>query len=198
MRFIEPIDTKNLASRIAAEGAVVVPGALSSDTVEELVRLAELERWHKAESIVGTSQVEQDYFVVEAFHRESVFRLLAEKTSSWVNTWGSLTTGWSWLRFNETRLQRYDTNSRGISPHRDGLRYRQIIALYVLEGGGRFGLCDDRTESKQPVNARVLQMSAGDLVLMRAAGFLGEDIQPMHFVDGVQERRITYGLRYVP
>ncbi|MHB1086371.1 MAG: hypothetical protein ACYCZ0_01335, partial [Minisyncoccota bacterium] len=82
MRFIEPVDTQNFASRIAAEGAVVVPGALSSDTVRELVQLAELERWQKAESIVGTSKVEQDYFVVEAFHRESVFRLLAEKTSS--------------------------------------------------------------------------------------------------------------------
>lgn len=198
MRFLEPNDTTHLASRIAAEGAVVIPGALSLDTVRELVLLAELERWKRAESVVGTSQVEQDYFVVEAFHRESVFHLLAEKTASWVNSWGSLTAGWSWLRFNEMRLQRYDADSRGITPHRDGLCYRQIIALYVLEGGGRFGLCNDRTEAKEPVNARTLQMSAGDLVLMRGAGFLGKDVQPMHFVDNVRTRRITYGLRYVP
>lgn len=198
MRFIEPIDTANLASRIAAEGAVIIPSALSSDTVRELVLLAELETWQKAESVVGTSEVEQDYSVVEAFHRESLFRLLAERTAAWVNSWGSLTGDWTWLHFNEMRLQRYDANSRGITPHRDGLRYRQIIALYVLEGGGRFGLCDDRTKAKEPVNARALQMSAGDLVLMRAAGFLGEDIQPMHFVDSVKTRRITFGLRYVP
>ncbi len=198
MRFIEPIDTTDLASRIAAEGAVVLPGALSSSTVNELLALAELERWKRAESVVGTSQVEQDYTVVEAFHRESLFHLLAEKTAEWVNSWGSLTTGWSWLRYNEMRLQRYDADSRGITPHRDGLCYRQIIALYVLEGGGRFGLCDGRTKAKKPVNARILQMSAGDLVLMRAAGFRGEDIQPMHFVDDVRTRRTTFGLRHVP
>jgi hypothetical protein len=198
MRFLENIEKNKLSDRIAAEGAVVIHRALARHTVEMLLAEALNLEWRKAVEFVSASKVEQDYWVAGTLATESSFRLLAAETANWINGWGAADFGGATLRFNEMRVQRYEANSFGITPHRDGLWCKMVIGLFILEDGGRFGLCDDRTEAKEPINARALQMSAGDLVLMRAPGFRGENTQPMHFVDNVRTRRITYGLRYVP
>jgi hypothetical protein len=48
------------------------------------------------------------------------------------------------LRFDGSALHRYPPGLLGISPHRDSVRSVNLIAIFVLEGRGRFFVCRDR------------------------------------------------------
>ena len=96
------------------------------------------------------------------------------------------------LRFNDRLLQRYHPGSAGITPHRDRVGYRNLVCLFVLCGAGRFCLCEDRAGS----GAREIPAAPGDVLLMRAPGFLGEPLQPFHFVDRITSPRYVYGVRH--
>lgn len=198
MQFLNTIDMTGLLGDVATSGAIVVPGALKRSGLDRLLLEAKGFQWRKAINIVGKANVQQDYFVNTQFTEMSAFRQLAREFLPIGQAIRDIVApAESGFRFTEMRVQRYDPGSSGISPHRDGSWCRVIIALFVLEGGGSFGLCKDRVGAT-PVEPRYLPMKAGDLVLMRAPGFLGENTAPMHFVESVRERRITFGLRYVP
>lgn len=96
------------------------------------------------------------------------------------------------LRFNDLIVQRYPAGSRGISPHRDHLRYRALVALFILSGDGRFCLCADRS-GRDPIE---LPSPPGSLLLMRAPGLWGREERPFHYLDGIESGRISLGLRF--
>jgi hypothetical protein len=101
------------------------------------------------------------------------------------------------LQLNDFAIQRYPKDSRGIGIHRDGKRYRGIVAIVTLEGGSRLFTCDDR----EGRNARTLDDRPGRIVLLSAAGFAGreaEDARPLHGVDRVTGGRLSLGFRYLP
>jgi len=95
-------------------------------------------------------------------------------------------------RFNDLIVQRYDPGSRGISPHRDHLRYRELVAIVNLAGRARFFLCADRSGR----DAREVAIPPGSLLLMRAPGFDGHSDRPFHMLSEVTETRIALGLRH--
>ena len=74
------------------------------------------------------------------------------------------------LSLNDLVLQRYPPGARGITPHRDHVRYVGLVAIVQMSGDGRFGLCEDRSGA----GARVLDAGPGDGILMRAPGFGGQ------------------------
>ena len=81
------------------------------------------------------------------------------------------------LQLNDFAIQRYPKNSCGIGIHRDGRRYRGIVAIVTLAGGSRLFTCDDRDGR----NARALDDRPGRIVLLSAPGFAGreaEDARP--------------------
>ena len=96
------------------------------------------------------------------------------------------------LKFNELSLQLYEPGSIGITPHRDGRSLLNLICVVVITGRAEFALCDDRAGN----NPRFLDTTPGNVIIMRAPGFLGSHYQPFHFVRNVTERRIVFGLRY--
>ena len=51
------------------------------------------------------------------------------------------------INLNRMVLQTYEPNSIGITPHRDGKRYKNLVCVLVLEGEGRFYVCSDRAQS---------------------------------------------------
>ena len=61
------------------------------------------------------------------------------------------------LQLNDFAIQRYPKNSCGIGIHRDGRRYRGIVAIVTLAGGSRLFTCDDRDGR----NARALDDRPG-------------------------------------
>lgn len=88
-------------------------------------------------------------------------------------------------------LQRYEPGSVGITPHRDGPSRVNLVCVVVLEGPARFAVCDDRAGT----NPRDVPAPPGHLILMRAPGYRGSDLQPFHFVADIRSRRTIVGLR---
>lgn len=95
-------------------------------------------------------------------------------------------------RLDDVTVQRYRPGARGISAHRDHLRYRDLVVLLTLSGRARLYLCDDRSGS----GAQPVDIAPGRLLLMRAPGFAGADERPFHFLEAVQTRRYGLGLRH--
>ena len=95
------------------------------------------------------------------------------------------------LPLNDLVLQRYPPGARGITPHRDHVRYVGLVAIVQLSGDGRFGLCADRGGA----DSRVLEAGPGDGILMRAPGFGSVKHRPFHFLDGITVERYSLGMR---
>ncbi len=95
------------------------------------------------------------------------------------------------LPLNDLVLQRYPPGARGITPHRDHVRYVGLVAIVQLSGDGHFGLCTDRGGA----DSRVLEAGPGDGILMRAPGFGGARHRPFHFLDGITVERYSLGMR---
>ncbi len=96
------------------------------------------------------------------------------------------------LDFDSMVLQRYEEGSIGITPHKDGLSYINLVCVFVIGGRGRFYVCSDRAGT----DAIEVDASPGNVILMRAPGLFGpEDNRPFHYVTDIQETRYTFGLR---
>jgi hypothetical protein len=95
------------------------------------------------------------------------------------------------LQFIELVLQRYLPGQLGITPHRDSLRAINLIALVNLSGQAEFYRCDDRQGS----NAVQLDTTPGNVIFLRAPGFLNTSVRPFHFVTNIRSTRYSLGLR---
>ena len=93
---------------------------------------------------------------------------------------------------NDFIVQRYLPGQKGITPHRDPLRYRGIVAIVVLSGSGRFWVCDDR----RGAGARIVPGLPGDLLLMRAPDYAGISQRPFHALSDIAQTRYSFGMRY--
>lgn len=95
------------------------------------------------------------------------------------------------LPLNDLVLQRYPPGARGITPHRDHVRYVGLVVIIQLSGDGRFGLCAERSGA----GTRALKAGPGDGILMRAPGFAGSRHRPFHFLDRITVERYSLGMR---
>lgn len=176
------------------QGIGFMPDVLSVSLRKAL--LTELSSYHmeKAPEEVGRYRVRQNFRCLTNFRRGSLFLTLRDGLEDWLNTAFAKRYPHHLsrpLHFTDAVVQTYDTSDVGISPHRDGARYGNLIVIAVLEGAARFCVCADR----EGRHAAQLRNDPGDLILMRAPGYLGEDVQPFHFVDRITARRSTFALR---
>lgn len=95
------------------------------------------------------------------------------------------------LNFNSIVLHRYDKGSIGITSHRDGLRYINLICTFNISGKGMFFTCSDRV-GNDPME---FDCSPGNVVMMRAPGFFGSYDRIFHYVTEIREVRYIFGLR---
>ncbi len=103
------------------------------------------------------------------------------------------------IDLNSMVLQFYPPHSIGITPHRDGKRYKNLVCIFILEGKGKFAVCSDRA-GNNPIE---IDASAGNVLLMRAPGFLGidhslaqrEEIRPFHLIRDITTQRYSFALR---
>lgn len=180
----------------AVEGAAALPVLSEADRMR-LVAAVEGLSWRPARSAVGEGerQVLQDFELTLQLPGSSPYR----ETAALIDA--AIAAAASRLRpnplpegfyINDLILQRYAPGSRGITPHRDHLRYRGLVALIVVSGDGRFCLCDDRSRAGE----REIAAEPGDLLLMRAPGFAGSPERPFHFLDRITVERLSFGLRW--
>ncbi len=95
------------------------------------------------------------------------------------------------LNLNSMSLQKYEKGSIGITPHRDGFRYKNVICNFNISGSGRFFICSNRSGK----DSNEIDFPPGSILFMRAPGFLGSDSRPFHFVKEIQDTRYVFGLR---
>ena len=197
IRFVEPtIGVVEILDRLEREDAIAVP-ALTADYRAWLLEEARAAPYREARPVVGRGErrVRQRMGVHDDFGPDSRFRDLTGHYQALWDGWlacGTLYPFEARLVFNDLMLQVYEPGETGITPHMDRTSYRNLICLFVLEGRGRFGICDDRSAR----GARIIAHEPGDVVLTRAPGFRGSGRRPFHFLDRVTERRYVFGLRH--
>ena len=196
-RFVEPeLDVADILDRLEHEDAIAIP-ALTDGYRAWLLDEARAAPFREARPLVGRGErlVRQRMGVHDGFGPDSRFHDLTAHYQALWDDWLASATPYPFefrLVFNDLMLQVYEPGETGITPHMDRTAYRNLICLFVLEGRGRFGVCEDRSGR----GTRIIAHEPGDVVLTRAPGFRGSDRRPFHFLDRVTERRYVFGLRH--
>ena len=189
-----PVDIADVIRALAAAGAATVPGILGDEARRRLLEEARTFPFIAAPAVVKPYGVRQRYAAVTAFPPGSGFRALREAFQALLEDRLARLPAYPFatpLRFNGSALHRYPPGRLGISPHRDSARSVNLIAVFVLEGRGRFFVCRDR-DGRDAVD---LPNAPGDLILLRAPGLMGADVRPFHGVADIAEQRTTFALR---
>lgn len=143
----------------------------------------------------GPRAVRQDFEICMGVPERHVLRRLAARIGSLIDealalmdpaplTWPCV--------LNDIVVQRYAAGSFGITPHRDHVRYRDIVVLLMLCGDGDFYTCRDRAGTE----TRIIDARPGDVLLMRAPGFAGSAARPFHGLADVRSLRYSVGFRH--
>ena len=149
-RFVEPaVEVRQLLDRLEREHAVAVP-ALTPGYRAWLLEEARAAPYREARPVVGRGArlVRQRMGVYDDFGSASRFHDLAGAYQALWDAWLAPMAPCpfeSRLVFNDWMLQVYEPGEIGITPHMDRTSYRNLICLFVLEGRGRFGVCEDRS-----------------------------------------------------
>lgn len=100
------------------------------------------------------------------------------------------------FRFLDASIQRYPKYSLGISMHRDSKRCRNAVILLNVQGTADFVV--STAPDGEPTS--IFSLKPGDVVIMRAAGFIGEDgnTRPYHSVRNMPGERLSIGMRDLP
>lgn len=190
------LDIASILGDLSALGATSTK-ILDEDSRVSLLREARNYNYQPEDEIVGSGDrvVRQQVSAFEDFPEDSgyvllknSFQHLLEQCLVQLGTYPFEMA----LSFNSMVLQRYEEGSIGITPHRDGLSYINLVCVFIIGGKGSFYICSGRS-GKDSVE---IDASPGNVILMRAPGFLGsEDGRPFHYVTDIQEPRYTFGLR---
>ena len=180
--------------RVAREDAAVLPLLAPADCRPFIESGADL-AFRSAKPVIGEGEraVYQDFDICLSIPRphplwqltQAVERLVAAALATMASP------PLEALPLNDLVLQRYPPGARGITPHRDHVRYVGLVVIVQLSGDGRFGLCADRGGA----DASVLAAGPGDGLLMRAPGFGGAKDRPFHFLDRITVERYSLGMR---
>jgi dihydroneopterin aldolase len=95
------------------------------------------------------------------------------------------------LAFSEISAQLYPVGNLGISVHRDESRFKNIIAVCVVEGEGEFYTQDSRESS----HSTAIHAEAGDIIFMQAPGFATCMMVPLHGVRNIASPRLSITYR---
>lgn len=181
----------------AEQGCAHVPGALVPGFREALHRETASGPFAASEREIGPVYQEVAGYVVTSSEAAG-FPLadhLRRELSQRVRDTGAGMEGLTSFVANEVHVQRYAQGSSGISPHRDGTRYRPLLAVFTTAGRARFSVHPAR--DAEPLAA--WEVAPGDLVLLRGPGLAGaDDGRPMHAVSGPtgDEARYSVSVRH--
>ena len=187
-------DIRDVIEELVHSGGVSFP-ILPQKRREELLAEAEKYRYQKQPEIVGAAKVREELSSFSDFPESSLFHILKSDFNE-IMHYSMMRARMNPfplypLRLDEMSLQKYDSNSFGISPHLDRLSRVNIVCIFILKGRGEVALCKDR-DGKNP---EYLDTTPGNVIILRAPGFLGSEGRPFHFVKNITEERIVFGLR---
>lgn len=193
--MLKPFDLLRVIATLETTGATSVP-LLTDGAQQALLQEAVRYHYHREADVVGRGDrvVRQELASFAAFPAESTFVRLRDRLQALLDEALAACRPYPFdgsLELNNLVLQKYDAGSLGITPHRDGKRFINLICVVVLAGRGRFFVCADRAGS----GAREVEARPGTAIFMRAPGFRGSQERPFHYVAEIRETRYTFGLR---
>jgi alkylated DNA repair dioxygenase AlkB len=180
-------DLPDALRRTAAEGFAFVPAALDDGFRRRLQREVLAAPFAPAPETVG--QVRQETEACTLPRALEGYPAVAELREALTTTArASRVRGLRTWRPDDVALQRYHAGSVGITSHRDGKRFRRLVAVVTVAGRAGFAV---RRERHGEVIAR-WEAGPGGLILLRGPGLAGaRDGRPFHEVSGPLE-----GVRY--
>ena len=192
----EDLNISKILEELRAVGTASVR-ILDEDFRISLLEEAQYYSYEPEEEVVGSGErlVKQQVFSFKDFPDESGYILLKDSFEELFNRHLEGVEPYPFetpLNFNSMVLQKYEKESIGITPHKDGKSYINVVCIFVIGGKGRFFICSDRAGN----DSREIDASEGNLILMRAPGFYGsENDRPFHYVTDIKERRYSFGVR---
>jgi hypothetical protein len=185
--FTAGFDLRGAFRRTASEGFAFIPGALDAPFRRRLHREVQAALFEPAPGSVG--QVRQEIETCTLPRDLEGYPEVAELREALMATArGSGVRGLLTWRPDDIAVQRYRPGSLGITSHRDGKRFRRLIAVLTAAGSAGFAV---RTERHGEVVAG-WEAGPGSLVLLRGPGLAGvRDGRLFHEVSGPRE-----GVRY--
>ncbi len=146
--------------------------------------------------VVGTSDrlVKKEYSSFRAFLEPSLYRSLTAEFQALMDEALSAKANYPFtipLQFNSMVLQRYEPGQLGITPHRDRYSAINLVCIFNISGQGQFYLCGDRMGT----NSFEIDSTPGNVIFLRAPGFLESDERPFHYVTNIRSTRYSFGLR---
>jgi alkylated DNA repair dioxygenase AlkB len=179
--------------RTAQAGAAFVPGAVDPRLLERLARELEALRFEPAPRVVGEVRQETEG---ASFPGRLPVAARALRDALVDAARGSGIRGLRTWRPNDVEVQRYEPGALGITAHRDGKRFRRLVAVVTVRGRAGFAIRAER-------HGRIVaawEVGPGDLVLMRGPGLAGaRDGRPFHEVSGPLDGvRSSVAFRMVP
>jgi hypothetical protein len=192
---LDMLNLEPLFRQMEERGAVSHP-LLAEDFRQALLEEAGGYTYQPEEEVVGSGErtVRQQMGTLETFPAGSRYLLLRDAFQELMDRSLAALPVYpfqSTLTFNSLSLQKYEPGSIGITPHLDSLRYINLICLFVIGGQGRFFVCTDRSGR----DSIEIDAAPGNLILMRAPGFMGSQARPFHYVTEIPETRYSFGLR---
>ncbi len=190
------LDIASILNKLSFLGASSTK-ILDEDSRVALLREAQAYNYEPEDEIVGSGDrvVRQQVSSFEDFPEDSDYILLKNSFQDLLKRRLAQLGTYPFemaLSFNSMVLQRYEEGSIGITPHKDGLSYINLVCVFVIGGQGSFYVCSDRSGN----DSIEIDASPGNVILIRAPGFLGsEDERPFHYVTDIREPRYTFGLR---
>ncbi len=146
--------------------------------------------------VVGTGDriVKKEYSSFRAFPSSSLYSSLMAEFQALMDEALSGLANYPFtvpLQFNSMVLQHYSPGQLGISPHRDRYSAINLVCIFNIGGQGQFCLCADRMGT----NSFEIDTTPGNVIFLRAPGFLGSDQRPFHYLTNIQSARYSFGLR---
>lgn len=190
---VNNIDIEKVIKDLRVQGGTSLP-FLKDEFRQKLVEEAKTYPFKIAPEYVGTAGVRQQLSTYFEFPKESLFFQLRDEFTDFLeDSFNQLEFPpfSEKLNFNEMQLQKYEPGSIGITAHRDHIKYRNLIAIFYLEGSAKFSVCEDINGK----NAIELDASPDNLILLRAPGFYGLLKRPYHFAINIPDERYLFSLR---
>lgn len=191
-----PQDLAAAMARLPAEGAVAFP-LVDEAGCTQMLAATETLPFRACRPVVGSpgNEVTQDFTISMTFEERTVLDDYQEAFEQQLNAAFEIMEPQPYptpFAFNDKAVLRYAKGSDGISPHRDLLCFEALVAILTLKGSAGFYICDDREKT----NSHRLAAEAGVMILMRGTNFAGIKERPFHYVEGVSEDRVGFGLRF--